>query len=104
MDCHPVPETGLERDGVLERGSNAPASKEAPRQRQAGIGTAGQSIPSSPRELRSKQMAKLTAFFASMSEDQIGEYLYSHSVCDIANEIGVLPDDVHAWVSSYVEA
>lgn len=49
-------------------------------------------------------MAKLNAFFAAKSQDQIDEYLYSHSVCDIANDVGVLPDDVRQWLASYMEA
>lgn len=46
----------------------------------------------------------MTSFFANQSQDHINEYLYSHSVCDIANDVGVLPDDVRQWLASYMEA
>ncbi len=48
-------------------------------------------------------MTKLNTFFAKLSQYQVNEYLYSHSVCDIANDVGVLPDEVRAWLDLYMK-
>lgn len=47
-------------------------------------------------------MEKLNAFLLAMSQDALDEYLYSHSVKDIADDAQVTQDEVRAWLTSYM--